>query len=114
MSVIISGICIKCQKPINKGEQYKKFEGKNYCLDCWNIGNPNKEDLINKPSHYHKGGIDVIGFAELHFPKEQLKGFFRINSLKYLDRYEEKGGLQDLKKSRFYLDKLIELEEQHG
>jgi hypothetical protein len=70
-------------------------------------------DEINKPGHYWKGGIDVIGFAELHFPKEQLKGFFRINSLKYLDRYEEKGGVKDLKKAKFYLDKLIALEEQH-
>jgi hypothetical protein len=71
-----------------------------------------KKDDINHPLHYHKGGIDVIAFAELHFPKEQLKGFHRINCIKYIDRYEDKGGVKDLKKARFYLDKLIELEEK--
>jgi hypothetical protein len=69
------------------------------------------EDEVNKPSHYHKNGIDVIGFAELHYSKEELKGFYRINILKYVDRYDKKGGMKDLKKSEFYLHKLMELEE---
>jgi hypothetical protein len=42
--------------------------------------------------------VDVIEFAKMHFPKEQVKGFLRINALKYLVRYEEKGGLDDLDK----------------
>lgn len=71
---------------------------------------PTLEDEINKPSHYHKGGIDVIGFAELHYSKEELKGFYRINGIKYLDRYDSKGGVKDLKKCLFYVNKLIELE----
>jgi hypothetical protein len=71
-------------------------------------------DIINKPKHYHKGGIDVIGFAKLHFPKEQVKGFLRINALKYLDRYEDKGGIDDLKKCQFYLNELIGMEEDNG
>lgn len=68
------------------------------------------EDEINKPGHYHKGGIDVIGFAELHYAKAELRGFYRINCIKYLDRYEKKGGKKDLKKCEFYLHKLMELE----
>jgi hypothetical protein len=67
-------------------------------------------DVINKPSHYHQNGIDVIKFAELQFPKEQLKGFFRINALKYLTRFERKNGVEDLKKCVFYLEKLLEME----
>jgi hypothetical protein len=68
------------------------------------------EDLINKPNHYHKGGIDVIGFSELQFSKEELKGFYRINGLKYLTRYDRKNGIQDLEKAEFYIKKLKELE----
>lgn len=68
-------------------------------------------DVINHPNHYHKGGIDVIGFAEMKLPKEQLIGFCRINVLKYVTRYDLKNGVEDLKKARNYLDKLIELEE---
>jgi hypothetical protein len=68
------------------------------------------EDEINEPKHYHKNGIDVIGFAELHYSKEELKGFYRINIIKYVDRYDTKGGLKSLEKAEFYLKKLMELE----
>jgi hypothetical protein len=64
------------------------------------------------PAHYHKGGIDVIAFAEAQYSKEELKGFYRINIQKYVTRYDRKNGIEDLKKGRFYLDKLIELEGQ--
>lgn len=69
------------------------------------------EDLINQPSHYHHNGIDVIGFSELQFKKEELKGFYRINVLKYVTRYDRKNNVEDLKKATFYLNKLIALEE---
>lgn len=70
-------------------------------------------DIINAPSHYHQNGIDVIDFAEMQLPDVQLKGFHRINVLKYVTRYDKKGTpLDDLKKAKFYLDKLIELEEK--
>jgi hypothetical protein len=71
------------------------------------------EDEINKPSHYHNGGIDVIGFSEKQFSYEELKGFYRINVLKYVTRYDKKGGLKDLKKADFYLEKLRDLEAEH-
>lgn len=71
-------------------------------------------DFINKPSHYHKNGIDVIAFSELQFDKNELKGFFRINVLKYVTRYDRKGHLEDLKKAVFYLNKLLELEKNNG
>lgn len=68
------------------------------------------EDLINKPNHYHKGGIDVIEFAGMKFDPAELKGFCRINALKYITRYDQKNGVQDLHKANFYVNKLIELE----
>lgn len=37
-------------------------------------------------------------------------GFYQGNALKYLLRYKDKGGVEDLKKARHYLDKLIEVE----
>lgn len=65
---------------------------------------------VQNPKHYHHSGLDPIKYAEVNFPKEQLKGFYRINSLKYLSRYEHKGGLDDIDKAIFYLQKLRELE----
>ncbi|MED3623241.1 DUF3310 domain-containing protein [Neobacillus thermocopriae] len=67
------------------------------------------EDIINKPNHYHKNGIDVIGYSELQFSCEELKGFYRINVLKYVTRYDRKNGLEDLQKAKFYLEKLMEV-----
>jgi hypothetical protein len=69
-----------------------------------------EEDVINRPNHYHRNNIDVIKFAELQFPKEELKGFFRINALKYITRFDRKNGKEDLEKGLFYLNKLLEME----
>ena len=35
--------------------------------------------------------------------------FFEGNALKYLLRWRHKGGVEDLRKARHYIDKLIEL-----
>ena len=37
-------------------------------------------------------------------------GFFEGNVIKYVTRWREKGGVQDLEKARHYIDLLIELE----
>jgi len=75
---------------------------------------PITEDPVNKPSHYHKGGIDVIGVMEIYFPLEQQIGFHRGNMLKYLLRYRDKGGVQDLEKAGFYAVKLLEIEKKRS
>lgn len=67
---------------------------------------------IENPVHYHRNGIDVIRFAELQFDVAELKGFYRINVLKYTTRFDKKGSpVEDLRKAQFYLNKLIEMEE---
>lgn len=62
------------------------------------------------PEHYHKNGFDVFKIMEVKFPRDQIIGFHRGNILKYIIRYQDKGGVEDLKKARRYLDKLIEVE----
>jgi len=37
-------------------------------------------------------------------------GFFEGNVVKYVSRWKDKGGVDDLRKARHYLDKLIEIE----
>lgn len=41
-------------------------------------------------------------------------GFAEGNVIKYVSRYKNKNGVQDLKKARHYLDMLIEQEEKNG
>jgi len=69
-------------------------------------------DVVNKPKHYHQGGFDAIYVIRQKFSLETLRGFFIGNIIKYILRFEHKNGVEDLKKARFYLDKLIEIEEQ--
>ena len=74
-----------------------------------------EHDIINRPSHYFRGGIDVIGFAERQFSVEERRGFYRISALKYVTRFQDKGApVKDLKKAKFFIDKLIELEAIEG
>lgn len=65
-----------------------------------------------RPNHYHAGKIDVIKFSEENFPSEQVKGFHRMNVIKYVTRYDKKNGLEDLLKAEVYLKKLIDLERE--
>lgn len=71
-------------------------------------------DNVNHPSHYTNGKYECIDVLE-DITKD-LKGIEAIctaNAIKYLWRWKYKNGVEDLKKARWYLDKLIkELEEE--
>lgn len=64
---------------------------------------PKKEDVINHPSHYTRGKIEVIDFIE-----DQQLPYHLGNVIKYIARAGYKGDkLEDLKKARWYLDRYI-------
>lgn len=64
---------------------------------------PKKEDVINHPSHYTRGKIEVIDFIE-----DQQLPYHLGNVIKYIARAGHKGDkLEDLQKARWYLDRYI-------
>lgn len=65
---------------------------------------------VEHPSHYNQGGKETIDIIEEFLTYEGFKGFLKGNVLKYLHRYEYKGGVEDLDKANWYLKKLIETE----
>jgi len=70
-----------------------------------------KDDVINKPKHYHECGVDPISIGEKIFSKEEMNGFYKMNMLKYWYRAGKKEGNskeQDLEKYNFYKKKLEE------
>lgn len=71
-------------------------------------------DNVNHPNHYNQGGIECIdAIKAATVGKTGIEAFCVGNAIKYLWRYEEKNGLEDLKKARFYLNRLIsEFDEQ--
>ncbi|WP_153795527.1 DUF3310 domain-containing protein [Paenibacillus polymyxa] len=60
-----------------------------------------------RPSHYSFGGIEPIDFMHAKMSPVAYRGFLAGNVIKYISRYEHKNGLEDLKKARYYLDRLI-------
>tara|TARA_R110000822_G_scaffold71010_1_gene171293 strand:- start:466 stop:732 length:267 start_codon:yes stop_codon:yes gene_type:complete len=64
------------------------------------------KDNIN-PDHYKVGGIETFDFITAKTSPEQLAGYCKGNILKYVSRADHKNGVEDLKKAKWYLDKLI-------
>lgn len=67
-----------------------------------------KSDPVNSPSHYNSGGIEAIEAIEAALSSEGFRGYLKGNVMKYMWRYEKKAKpIEDLKKARWYLDRLI-------
>ena len=64
-----------------------------------------------KPSHYENLKLDPLDIMFSNFTREEYIGFLKGNILKYLLRYESKGGVDDLLKCKSYLDMLIAVEK---
>lgn len=63
------------------------------------VGGGHYKDMAIQPVEYiHRNGI----------------GFVEGAVIKYVSRWRNKGGVEDLKKARHMLDLLIELETRHG
>lgn len=65
-------------------------------------------DNINHPSHYCKGGIECIDAIKASMTNKAFEGYCKGNVMKYIFRYEDKGGIEDLEKAQVYLGWLIE------
>lgn len=67
-------------------------------------------DPVNHPNHYKTpSGLEAIDVIEAF--TEGLTGYEAVetgNVLKYICRWKKKNGLQDLKKARWYLNRLID------
>ena len=61
-----------------------------------------------RPHHYafDEGVIECIDYIESH-----AFDFVEGNVIKYVTRYQHKNGTEDLKKARWYLDRLIKRSE---
>ena len=82
-------------------EEYHKIKGK---------------DNVVSPNHYVTDkGFEVFDVQEAFI--HELKGMaasYWCNVVKYILRFQKKNGVEDLKKARYYLDKLINEVEKWG
>ena len=72
------------------------------------------KDNIISPNHYTSDkGFEVFDVQEAFI--HELKGMsasYWCNIVKYILRFQKKNGVEDLKKAKYYLEKLIEEESR--
>lgn len=68
-----------------------------------------KADVVNHPSHYTYGDIEVIDYIEQVIKDYPPKlGFSIGNAIKYISRATHKNGKEDLDKARWYLQRAFD------
>lgn len=60
-------------------------------------------------THYTDKAIQPWDAMQSWMTEEQYKGYLTCNVIKYIARFQDKGGVLDLQKCKHYLDKLIEV-----
>ena len=96
---------INDQKPVH----HVYVDGKALTTTVDKVGmlGPAGHDPVNHPRHYtsHPSGVECIQITE-HM------SFTLGNALKYIWRADIKGGIEDLKKAQFYLNREIARREK--
>lgn len=64
-------------------------------------------DDVNHPDHYCQGRVECIDAIESALGPEGFQGYCIGNAIKYLWRYRDKGGVKDLAKARWYLNRVL-------
>lgn len=69
-------------------------------------------DNVNHPKHYTQGGVECIdALAAATINLKGLDAVCTANAIKYLWRWGQKNGVEDLKKARWYIDRLVQENE---
>ena len=82
--------------------------------DFWNSTEPQSggltqpEDPAVKPNYYKRGGLECYTVQHASMGLVKYQGYLEGCVQKYLWRWEQKNGKQDLEKALEYLTKLIE------
>ena len=65
-------------------------------------------DTVNHPAHYTSGGVECIEAIRSSMTADGFCDYCKGNIIKYIWRWRDKGGVEDLKKAQVYLGWLIE------
>ena len=67
--------------------------------------------MVDNPPHYNHSAIECIN-AIAAATDDGYEYYLQGNIIKYLWRYRYKNGTEDLKKAKWYLEKLIEVRDE--
>lgn len=111
MKVPVNALCPACNSPLDWVENDLTYECSN-CGKTWGAENVNNP--VDHPKYYTKGGIECIEAIKASMSVEEFQGYCKGNVLKYLWRWREKNGLEDLQKAQVYLGWLCDDIEKRG
>jgi len=85
------------------------------CTDCMLESRLNgtdyvvSSDMVNSPAHYTQGNIECIeAIEEVVADLVGMEAMCTGNAIKYLWRWKHKNGVEDLKKAKWYIERLID------
>ena len=71
-------------------------------------------DIVNHPNHYTSGSVECIdaleAVASTH--TNPAHALLTCQAMKYLWRWHLKNGVEDLRKAKWYIERLIEKSEE--
>ena len=70
------------------------------------------DTMVRNQNHYAKHYIQPIDYMRAIMSPEEFEGYLRGNVLKYVSRYPDKNGLQDLEKAHVYLEWLYDFKRE--
>lgn len=125
MEEVSNGTCVYNHKDICQNLSSPYYGGT--CVDgdilkptCFGRTNnwpdviPIENNPVNHPNHYTQGGIECIKAIEASMSPEGFQDYCKGNVQKYIWRWRDKNGLEDLKKAQVYLGWLIESVEKEN
>ena len=88
-------------------DRFKKMDNDKFTIT--QNTNEEKPDMVNHPKHYTSGtlGIEAINTMKMCSTEDEFMGYLRCNALKYISRFENKNGLEDVKKCAWYVKKYL-------
>ena len=112
---ILPDIDAEKHKEIERKEELKELAKKIITTDILEPKDTENNDNTIRPNHYASDkGFEVFDVQEAFI--HELKGMaasYWCNVVKYILRFQRKNGVEDLKKAKYYLEKLIEEESNN-
>ena len=111
---ILPDVDAEKHKELERKEELKELAKKIITTDILEPKDTENNNNIISPNHYTSDkGIEVFDVQEAFI--HELKGMsasYWCNIVKYILRFQKKNGVEDLKKAKYYLEKLIEEESE--
>lgn len=96
------------------GDDFMSTDKSKKIYDTYTLGHFYKGDSVHEsvhaPKHYQGDKMECIDAMAAMLSHDEFRGFLRGNIFKYMWRYKDKNGIEDLRKANWYLDRLIKFE----